>query len=270
MQMDNADKPRGNDLVIDEQNIPYEMDDGLGERARIGLIVLSSDQTIEYEMRQMLDLPGVSLYGNRLYCSPTITPLTLKDMENEIPEATRLIIPGLPLDVIAYGCTSGSMLIGIENVHARIHEVRPEVTCTVPLQAAIAAFQALSSSSIALITPYTNDINRRMRGFIQDNGFAVPIMGSWNEALDDNVGRITPESIEALVLKLGRPDFVDTVFISCTNVRALGIIKTAEEILGKPVISSNLVLGWHCLRLAAVNQRLPQFGRLFEKTLDRK
>ena len=174
MQNDRSGKPKGNDLVINEQNIPYEMDSGLGERARIGLIVLSSDQTIEYEMRQMLDLPGVSLYGNRLYCSPTITPQTLKDMENEIPKATRLLIPGLPLDVIAYGCTSGSMLIGIENVHARIHEVRPEVTCTVPLQAAIAAFQALSSSSIALITPYTDEINQRMRGFIQDSGFAVP------------------------------------------------------------------------------------------------
>ena len=113
----------GEDLVINKQNIPYKMDGGLGERARIGLIVLSSDQTIEYEIRQMLDLPGVSFYGNRLYCSPTITPETLKDMESKIPEATRLIIPGLHLDVIAYGCTSGSMQIGIDNVHDIIGDI---------------------------------------------------------------------------------------------------------------------------------------------------
>lgn len=257
------------DLVIDEQNIPYQMDSGLGERARIGLIVLSGDQTIEYEMHQMLELPGVSLYVNRLYCAPTITPQTLQDMESEIPGTTRLIMPDFPLDVIAYGCTSGSMLIGIENVHAQIHEVRPEVTCTVPLQAATAAFEALASRRIALITPYTDDINRRLRGFIQDSGFAVPIMGSWNESQDDNVGRITPDSIKEVVLKLGRPDDVDTVFISCTNVRALGIIKAAEEELGKPILSSNLALGWHCLRLAGVNDRLTRFGRLFETTLDR-
>ncbi len=268
MQTIETKKQTTDDLIIDEQNIPYKMDNGLGERARIGLIVLSGDQTIEYEMRQMLDLPGVALYGNRLYCAPTITPKTLKDMESKIPEATELIMSGLHLDVIAYGCTSGSMLIGIENVHARINEVRPEVACTVPLQAAIAAFQALSSNNIALITPYTEDINRRLRGFIQDSGFAVPIMGSWNEPLDENVGRITPDSIKAVVLKLGRSDRVDTVFISCTSLRALGIIKAAEEELGKPVFSSNLALGWHCLRLAGVNDPLPQFGRLFEKTLD--
>jgi maleate isomerase len=269
MQTVKTNAQSGEDFVIDEQNIPYKMDSGLGERARIGLIVLSGDQTIEYEIRQLLDLPGVSFYGNRLYCSPTITPETLKDMESKIPEATRLIMPGLPLDVIAYGCTSGSMLIGIENVHARIHEVRPEVACTAPLQAATAAFQALSSGSIALITPYTDDINRRLRGFIQDNGFKVPVMGSWNESEDENVGRITPDSIKEAVLELGRPDLVDTVFISCTSVRALGIIKAAEEELGKPVVSSNLALGWHCLRLAGVNDRLPQFGSLFEKTIDR-
>ena len=267
MQKVKTSAQSGGDLVIDEQNIPYQMDSGLGERARIGLIVLSGDQTIEYEIRQLLDLPGVSLYGNRIYCAPTITPRTLKAMESKIPEATRLIMTGLPLDVIAYGCTSGSMQIGIENVHARIHEVRPDVACTAPLQAAIAAFNTLSSGSIALITPYLDDINRRLRGYILDGGFKVPVMGSWNEPEDENVGRITPDSIKEVVLRLGQPDSVDTVFISCTSVRALGIIKEAEEELGKPVLSSNLVLGWHCLRLAGVNDSLPQFGRLFEKTL---
>jgi hypothetical protein len=100
-----------------------------------------------------------------------------------------------------------------------------------------------------------------------DSGFKVPVMGSWNEPEDENVGRITPDSIKEVVLTLGQSDFVDTVFISCTSVRALEIIKAAEEELGKPVVSSNLVLGWHCLRLAGVNDRLPRFGSLFEKTL---
>jgi len=203
MQEVKAGAQSGADLVIDEQNIPYKMDNGLGERARIGLIVLSGDQTIEYEIRQLLDLPGVALYGNRLYCAPTITPQTLQDMESKIPEATRLIMTGLPLDVFAYGCTSGSMLIGIGNVLGRLYEDRPDVACTAPLQAAIAAFKALSSSSIALITPYLDDINRRLRVYIQDGGFRVPVMGSWNEPEDEDVGRITPDSIKGGCIKYG-------------------------------------------------------------------
>jgi len=257
------------ELAVDKQDMSYKMDNGLGERARVGLIVLSNDQTIEHELRRIFDLPGVSFYENRLYCAPTITPETLKDMESRISEATSLIMPGLRLDVVAYGCTSGSMLIGIENVHARIHETRPEVSCTAPMQAATEAFQALGSSSICLIAPYADEINRSMRDFIVDHGFTVPVMGSWNEPVDDNVGRISPESIREAVLDLGRSDLVDTVFISCTSMRALGIIKEAEEELNKAVVSSNLALGWHCLRLAGVNDRLPQFGRLFDKSLSK-
>jgi hypothetical protein len=47
------------ELVIDRQHMPYQLDEGIGYRARIGLIVLATDQTIEYEFRQ--PRPGVAL-----------------------------------------------------------------------------------------------------------------------------------------------------------------------------------------------------------------
>jgi maleate isomerase len=36
-----------------------------------------------------------------------------------------------------------------------------------------------------------------------------------------------------------------------------------EVALGKPITSSNHALAWHCLRLAGVNDALPQFGQLY-------
>src|SRR5215211_4992132 len=42
--------------------LPYETDQGLATRAAIGLVVLASDQTIEYEFRKIVDLPGVAFY----------------------------------------------------------------------------------------------------------------------------------------------------------------------------------------------------------------
>jgi maleate isomerase len=56
---------------------------------------------------------------------------------------------------------------------------------------------------------------------------------------------------------------LSTVFISCTNLRALEILKNTEMKLDKPVISSNQALGRHCLRLAGIDALLPQVGRLF-------
>jgi len=70
---------------------------------------------------------------------------------------------------------------------------------------------------------------------------------------------ITPANLKAMEGEIARaaslimPDLsVDTVFISCTNLRALGILKELENEFEKPVISSNAALGWHCLRLAGV------------------
>jgi maleate isomerase len=249
--------------LIDKRQLPYTMDAGLGRRARIGLIVLPDDLTIEYELRMIFDLPDVVFYVSRLYCASTITPKTLNAMESEITRAANLIVPGLPLDVVAYGCTSGSLFIGPQKIHARIHETRPGVICTSPIEAAMAAFKILDSTRICLITPYADEINRSLRSHILENGFDVPIVGSWNEPLDARVGRISPESIRQVLLDLGRSDRVDTVFVSCTNLRALGVLKEAEKELGKPVISSNQALGWHCLRLAEISDRLPRFGSLF-------
>ncbi len=243
------------------------MDGGLGERARIGLIVLATDQTIEYEFRTVLNLPGVALYESRLYNAPTITPETLQAMEREIAGSTSLILPDVPLDVVAYACTSGAMVIGEARVHARIHEARPEVSCTTPMEATIAAFQALGVQRICLIAPYADEINRRMRSYIQERGFSVPVMGSWNEPDDSKVARISPASIREAVIDLGRSKMVEAAFVSCTNLRVVDMVEQIEADLGKPVISSNHALAWHCLRLAGVGDHLPQFGRLFTRPI---
>ena len=253
--------------VINKQNMPYKLDDGIGRRARIGLIALPDDLTIEHELRMIFDLPGVACFVNRLPCAATITPDSLQAMEGEIARAAGLILPELSVDVMAYGCTSGSLFIGPESIHELIHTAHPRTTCTTPIEAAKAALKALEARSIALITPYADEINQRLRDHLRLNGFEVPAMGSWNEPLDAKVGRISPESIRNAVLDLARSDRVDTVFISCTNLRALNILKTLEHELDKPVISSNAALGWHCLRLADIDDRLPQYGRLFDQPI---
>ncbi len=265
MQGDETDKLPGDQAVIDKQNLPYEMDAGLGRRARIGLLALSTDQSIEYELREICALPGVSFYVSRLFCDPLITPDSLRAMEKRIAPAADLLLPGFPLDVVAYGCTSGALLIGPAVVKERIREARPGVACTSPMQAAMAALKALSSRSICLITPYADEINRSLRGYLLDQGLKVPVMGSWNEPEEAKVGRISPDAIRAAVLDLGGSELVDTVFVSCTNLRALSILQAAEGDLGKPVISSNQVIGWHCLRLSGVDDRLPNLGSLFER-----
>jgi maleate isomerase len=112
-------------LRVDRQKMHYELADEVGYRCRIALIVLGSDRTIEHEFRKMLDIPGVAFYESRIQNDAEISPQSLAAMEARIADCTRVILPEDPMDVVAYGCTSGAMVIGPENVHARIQRPRP-------------------------------------------------------------------------------------------------------------------------------------------------
>ena len=255
------------DLIINRQHLPHRLDGGIAARAAIGVIVLATDQTMEHEFRRLLDLPGVAFYESRILNDSAITPATLAAMEARLTEATDLILPGLPLDVVAFGCTSASMVIGEEQVFARIREARPEVACTTPITAAFAAFQAVGARRLALLTPYRDDINRFMRDYIEARGFGVPVMGSFNEEDDRKAARIDLASIRDAATDLGRADEVDAVFVSCTSLRLIDAITRIEAALGKPVTSSNHAMAWHCLRLAGINDVRRGHGRLFGQSL---
>jgi len=255
------------DLIIDRQHLPHRLDGGIAARAAIGVIVLATDQTLEYEFRRLLDTPGVAFYESRIRNDPAITPATLAAMEARLAEAADLILPGLPLDVVAFGCTSASMVIGEEQVFARIRTASPAVACTTPITAAFAAFDALGARRLALLTPYRDDINRFIRDYIEARAFRVPVMGSFNEEDDRRAARIDLASIRDAAIELGRADEVDAVFVSCTSLRLIDAVSEIEVALKKPVTSSNHAMAWHCLRLAGIDDVRPEFGMLFARPL---
>lgn len=247
------------------EHLPFKTDAGIASRARLGLIVLASDFTIEHEWRAiMAGLPGVALYQSRILNDTQITPETLRAMEPRIAAATDVILPGAKLDVVAYGCTSASMAIGEEKVFERIREARPDAKCTTPITAAFAAFRALGARRIGVLTPYRADVNRIVADYIRARGFEVPVFGSFNEQDDGIVASITPDAIREGVRTILGHAQVDAVFVSCTSVRLAEAARDIEREIGVPVTSSNHAMAWHALRLAGVGDVMPQWGRLFE------
>ena len=245
------------------ERFDFSTDQGAGARARLGLLVLESDQTMETEFRLLTDLPGVSVYHARLANDTVVTPETLAKMEAELPIAAGLLPDYLGLKSIGYGCTSGSTIIGEERVAQILNDAHENVPSTNPLSAAKAAFQALGVARIGLLTPYTPEVTEAMQARFDAAGFHVSVIGSFYEEDDTTVGRIDPSSILKATLELGKSDECDGIFISCTSLRTAGIIEQAEKVLGKPVTASNHALAWHMLRLAGVDDQIAGYGRLF-------
>jgi len=243
--------------------LDFTLDDGICRRAAIGLVVLATDHTIEHEWRRLLTQDGVAFYESRILNSPDITPERLVEMDARIAPAVALIRPAERIDVVAFGCTSASMVIGEENVFARILEARPGVACTTPITAALAALRTLGVQRAALLTPYVRPINDYMRGYIEARGVSITRMASFEHVNDNEVARIDTASLRAAVERLGQNPDVEAVFVSCTSLRIAGLVPELEARIGKPVISSNFAMAWHALRLAGVEGPEPERGRLF-------
>ena len=245
------------------ERLEYTTDDGAGERARIGLLVLESDQTMEWEFRMLTDLAGVSVYHSRLANDVTVTPETLGKMEAELPIAAQLLPNYMGLTAIGYGCTSGSTIIGEDRVAEIFDEIHPGVPSTNPLSAAKAALKKMNVRRLGLLTPYAPDVTDAMQANFNAAGIAVNVVGSFYQDNDMTVGKIDPNSILRAAISIGQSNDVDGVFISCTSLRAAGIIEAAERELGKPVTASNHALAWHLLRLSGINDTVKNAGILF-------
>jgi len=247
--------------------LKFKPDSGLGERAKIGIIVLRSDQTLEYEFKDLLDVNGVALYHSRIDNDMEISEFTLAKMEKELPRAANLLPPSFNFDVIGYCCTSGTTIIGEEKVSKVIKSVHSEALVTNPLSAGKAALNSLGIKNIGFITPYEPRITLEMRNNFLENGFEIPVTGSFFESDDFVVGRISTDSILESIEKIGSCKECDGVFVSCTNLRVTSLIKDAEDRLGKPVTSSNHALAWHLLRLAGIKDCQENSGSLFLRQL---
>ncbi|MCO4825407.1 MAG: aspartate/glutamate racemase family protein [Amylibacter sp.] len=238
----------------------FETDQGYGGQTVLGLIVLTTDETIEPELASVFTPSRVPVYHSRIAFEEEVTPETLGRMEQDLPASARMLSKGLNYGAIGYGCTSGATVIGADRIAELVNGVHPDTPVTNPITAVIAACKALKAKKIGFLTPYVADVSAMMRGVLEREGFEIAEFLSFEEIRDSVVARITEKSTLDAVKQLGQSD-CDVVFTSCTNLRAFGIIEEAEAAIGKPVISSNSALAWHMAHLAGLDVDGP--GRLF-------
>jgi len=240
----------------------YDLDLGAGQGKRLGLIVLSTDETLEWEVRGTLARHDVNLLHARIPARADVTPEDLRSMAPEMTRTAALLPKDL--SVVGYGCTSASALIGPDEVRLRIQEAHPGTPVTNPLSGVVAALQALGATRVAMVTPYVKEVSAPMRDALAGHGIEVVNAVSFDQHEDWTVARIAEASTHDAMLEVGRAKGVQAIFTSCTNLRTFNAIEPVEAALGLPVVSSNQALLWHMLRLADVEAHGWGPGRLFD------
>jgi maleate cis-trans isomerase len=155
------------------------------------------------------------------------------------------------LDVIVYGCTAAGFLAGPDRdaaVAAKIGSItRKRVVTTAG--AMNAALGQLGARRIALVTPYLDVVNERLKAFLAEAGVQVDVLSSFRAQTVDELGAIRSEQIRERAREAMRPG-VDAVFIACSQLPTYAILAELETELGVPVWSSIRATAWQAMRTA--------------------
>jgi len=236
-----------------------------GWRGRVGLIVPSSNTTMEPEFWRMAP-EGVSIHTTRLKLVE-VTPEALKQMAFEAIRAAEELATA-EVNVIVYGCTTGSLLEGIEWEEKIRREIEKKVNVKTitTAQAVIEALHTLGVKKVAVVTPYIEELNAREKKFLEDNGFAVIRIKGLGIVKNTDIGRLPPWVAYRLAKEVAKEasSSIDSIFISCTNFRTIEVIEVLETELQLPVISSNTASMWLALRTIGIRDKL-NYGCLFKE-----
>ena len=230
---------------------------------KVGLIALSTDQTIERDFKIICNNLPLDIFINRIHNQNPLTKENLLRMREDLASVTNKILPDEKLNTIAYGCTSGTIAIGEDSVKEKILSVKPDSYVTTPVTSAIKAFNQLGIKKIALFTPYPEDVNKTILDYFNKKNIDVCSFVSLNLNLDSEFANVDPNYILELSSKLEMKD-ADALFISCTALPVLDILNKLESKVLKPVLSSNQALIWDTLRSIGYKSPIKGYGKLLE------
>lgn len=260
------------------QKTAGHQDNYIGHRAKIGVVVPSTNTSVEYDCQRFLPR-GVTWHTTRFYIEHT----NLSDDDNfvrflellreTIGDSIQSLMTCKP-DHVMMGMSAETFWGGIKGNDGfvdRIHEmVGPETGLTTGANAVIAALNALgieekTGKNLGIITPYQPIGDKNVRLFFEDAGYNIKhLVGLRCENTTDAIALVPEHEIMDVVRQVDGDD-VDAIVQVGTNLSTSGIFPTIEKWLGKPTLPINVATTWHALRACGVLEQYDNCGRLFEE-----
>jgi len=208
-------------------------------RVRAGLLVPSSNTVMEVDLYRSLP-PNITVHTARMYLEETTRTAEMEMIEKFAPRAAELLSTAKPHFII-FGCTSAGSLGGPE-YDKKICSDLSKITGVPTVGVYSSVREALLRSkakSVAVITPYIEDINRSIREGLERDGLHVAAIHGMGIDVNFDLASPTPEEIADFSAEKLEGVRADMLFISCTNFRAMEAIPSLKKRLGLPVITSN-------------------------------
>jgi len=228
--------------------------------SRIGLLLPSSNTTMEPDLYRMAP-KDVTVHTARML----LRVVTLEGLEKMAGEATRavLLLKTADVDILAYGCTSGSLIRGVEwekSLKKRLEEITgvPAVTTA---GAVVDGLRTLGAERVSVFTPYNDVVNMHEKLFLEAYGYKVDTIRGLGLTDNQKISRVSMEQLESFIAPASGSD---AVFVSCTNLPVIHLIEALEEKHQLPFVTSNQATMWAALR-GLQKRNLDGYGALLSE-----
>lgn len=235
--------------------------DGVGSRARVGLLTPDFDPVPESEITAMAPR-GISVHSSRIARRPQARGYTeAPHVDDAVDRLAELAPP-----VILFGYSSSSYVIQRQEEDALRTRLERKITGTtliLPTLATVAALRALKINRIAIMHPpwFAAEMSVNGERYYRGHGFDVVRCERLMPA------RSFTEVQPAEVFERARaliPSGAEGLVIAGNGLRAVGTIAALEAELERPVLTANQVLLWAALRQLGGTNTVTRYGRIFQ------
>jgi maleate isomerase len=236
-----------------------------GSRAKIGRISPSPETVGCEEWRRAMP-EGVCLVETRTL----IHDVTVEGLAETVKQVERaaLELASAEVDIILQAGTAIAFFRGFghdQDLCRRI-SAATGITATTSLTALVQALRILGIKAPAVVTSYQTDIDARLADVLEKSGFAIAGIRGMGLKRSVDMGKVMPDETERFARDVANATRdADGILISCGNLRTFEAIEPLEKDFGLPVVTSNQAGLWQALRMAGIEDMLPNLGRLLRE-----
>ncbi len=141
---------------------------------------------------------------------------------------------------------------------------RPAVTMST---AVCEGLRSVGAHRLAVATAYDAEVNRRLRVFLQEEGFEVRVLRGLGVEKVEDIKAVTQQGLLKFSADVfAAADRADALLVSCGGLRTLELLAPLEARCGVPVVSSLPHALWAGVRLLHVSARVAGFGRVLAQS----
>src|SRR5215468_3076980 len=224
-----------------------------------GVLIPSTNTTVEMESR-LLPLAYQAHIGRLMTRTPgqTFSPSRDEDIDYQ----SRLLGTA-KVELVILAQTSASLFADdYDEVVTRRMSAGAGVPAITSAQAVGRAVRALGARCIAIVSPYSHEVNQRAgRYFAAKHGLETVALEGFGATDSYAIGQLGPENARNAFARIDRPE-IEVFVVPGGNFPTMNSIAGWEREFKKPVVTTNQASFWAMLRKFDANEGLHSFGRL--------